>query len=471
MHNEILQQVRKLQSQLRPIDEESLRQAMYYPELDGWTFCDYETHAGYDACFMDAIGEWQVLRTVSVSTCVSFDGEDVDDWDEYQRCIEKFDSDGDDAHEFDYNCTYEGDFQQIWINVRTGLVLEFKRPRVRRHGPPAEYYYYDIEQDWCPPVTYADTTALYPVGSYCVPAVNCSPKCKDLDTLADYLVEGNVHSVLRDMGYDPSWGEDMERRSAGEYSIMEHGIVPFIIDLIHNANHVRDILMLGGVELFYRTREEGGHVTASRIATRHKYVVPAEERARYVAYLDNLIELGKDIHNPFYVCPKDLQHAYEHTKRIVERRRQERAREQQRLRELSEAEAIQAYAERMAQYARMHLDYRDGIQVMVCPTYQDMYEEGEAMHHCVGRNGYHKKLDSIIMFVRDANGGRISTIEYSISRGKVLQNRGLSNTVPPYFEDINALVESHAKEWRNPELIKAPAKTKSSTSTLQINVA
>lgn len=108
---------------------------------------------------------------------------------------------------------------------------------------------------------------------------------------------------------------------------------------------------------------------------------------------------------------------------------------------------------------------------MVCPTYDDMWEEGSAMHHCVGygAGGYHKKIDSLIMFVRDANGERISTIEYSISKGKVLQNRGLGNEEPPYFDDINALVEAHAAEWRHPGRVQKTPET--NTATLQIKIA
>lgn len=471
MQNEILQQVLELQAQLRPIDEETLRIAMYYPEQDGWSFCEYDTHAGYDACFMDAIGDWQVLRTVSVSTCVSFDGEDVENWDEYEKCCQKFDEDGDDFHELDYNCTYEGDFQQIWINVHTGLVIEFKRPLVRRNGPPTESFYYDLEQDWCKPTAWNDAHDIYPVVSHSVPICAAPGKLKYPDTIADYLMECNVHEVLVAQGYDPAIGEDMERRAYGHECIMEHGIVQFIVDFINNANHERDIMQFGGVEMYYKTCgvDAEKYITACRIARRHKYVVARKDREHYLAYLEDLIYLEKDVHNPFYVCPTDLEHAYNHMKRLAARKREAERREQQRIRELSEQEVIRAYAERMARYAHMNLNYKDGIQVMVCPTYEDMYEEGEAMHHCVGRMGYHKKLDSIIMFVRDANGERISTIEYSISEGRVIQNRGLGNCKPPYFDDINALVEAHAAEWRHPERVQKTPET--NTATLQIKIA
>ena len=498
MQNEILQQVLELQAQLRPIDEETLRIAMYYPEQDGWSFCDYYTRAGYDACFMDTIGDWQVIRTVSVSTCVSFDGEDVENWEEYEKCCQKFDEDGDDAHEFDYNCMYEGDFQQIWINVHSGLVIEFKRPRVRRNGPPTESYYYALDQDWCEPIVCKNPCDVYPIVQYSVPICARPEKRKYPDTIADYLIEENLHEVLKAQGYDPAIGEDMERRLNGEYSIMEHSIVQFIVDFINNANHERDIMQFGGVEMYYKTHGDNADqfIAACRIARRHKYVVAPENRYRYTAYLESLVYLGKDLHNPFYICPQDFDHAFRHIERLATRKRDAERREREReYRErypellaqqqqanqerieklhqqfLSEEDVLQAYAERMAQYAHIKLNYKSGIQVMVCPTYDDMWEEGSAMHHCVGygAGGYHKKLDSLIMFVRDANGERISTIEYSISKGKVLQNRGLGNEEPPYFDDINALVEAHAAEWRHPERVQNTPET--NTATLQIKIA
>lgn len=68
------------------------------------------------------------------------------------------------------------------------------------------------------------------------------------------------------------------------------------------------------------------------------------------------------------------------------------------------------------------------------------HDEGEAMHHCVYRNEYFKKRDSLILSVRDADGARIATVEYDLRRYRILQDRGPCNKVPERKDSIEQLI-------------------------------
>lgn len=182
---------------------------------------------------------------------------------------------------------------------------------------------------------------------------------------------------------------------------------------------------------------------AIKIALRHKY--HPSSISTYIDHLLLLHKLGKDLRNPHYVCPENL--VEEHRKYYQMYERQQRA-ERERI-EIQRAIArLQEEKCRAENYLRritpfLSLQWNtEKYSIHVCPTVEAMIEEGSAMHHCVGACAYDKKADSLILFCRTPKGERISTIEYSISKGVVLQNRAACNKKPQFFEEVNALLES-----------------------------
>ena len=75
----------------------------------------------------------------------------------------------------------------------------------------------------------------------------------------------------------------------------------------------------------------------------------------------------------------------------------------------------------------------------------DFYREGEAMHHCVFANEYYKEAQSLILSVRDKQGNRVSTIEFDLDDMRIVQNRGIQNSVPKDKRNIDKLVKSNIK--------------------------
>ena len=89
----------------------------------------------------------------------------------------------------------------------------------------------------------------------------------------------------------------------------------------------------------------------------------------------------------------------------------------------------------------------DDIDISVLKSVMDIFDEGEAMHHCVYDNGYYKKNDSIILSAR-RNGDRVETVEYSLKKREVVQSRGVCNKNTEYHDMIVNAVNAHSHLFR-----------------------
>lgn len=67
------------------------------------------------------------------------------------------------------------------------------------------------------------------------------------------------------------------------------------------------------------------------------------------------------------------------------------------------------------------------------------YEEGNALHHCVGQSEYYLKPDSLVFSAR-IEDRRVETVELSLETFRVLQSRGLCNKDSEYHDRIIDLV-------------------------------
>ena len=124
-----------------------------------------------------------------------------------------------------------------------------------------------------------------------------------------------------------------------------------------------------------------------------------------------LKRLGKDIHNPKYICPSDLRG--EHNKREVELRRQREREAMERKREKAMADEGH-FRELKSKF--FGIRFTDGtIQVHVLESEQEYIEEGAELHHCLFLNEYYLKENSLILSAT-IEGKRIETIEVSLDR-------------------------------------------------------
>lgn len=410
MKNSAEQEVDRLSGQLDEITEDVLYDISghIYGDFD-WSFSYNET----DVTIGCTIGDWQVSRSIVLSMTNTIDdvpfGDEREWWAKWQEYEDK---DELDDHEYGMLSKNEGEYQQVWLNVKSGQII-VKR-RVDENG------HLRCNGKWEDAIT--DSANIY--DSY-------------------YRVDLSVHPKLIAAGYNPRTFDDLE-----SWNNDINTTLPEWQQLILNPFSDK-IIEIGGEQMLRIIADKDEHkdyFTAAKICARNKYIPTDKEK--YINYLEDCIYLSKDLHNAYYSCPKDLNQAYLKMKKLADRKRKE-AREKAELeRRLQDERSKVLYAERAARFAHLVLGLSNGVHVIVCPTFEDMVEEGKAMHHCVGKGGYFKKEDTIIMFVRGLNGERISTIEYNLKDFAIRQNRGLQNCTPAFFEQVNALVNANKEKFQ-----------------------
>ncbi len=171
-----------------------------------------------------------------------------------------------------------------------------------------------------------------------------------------------------------------------------------------------------------------------RIVLRNGY--PITDAGTWCDYIDLLRFFDKDLRSARYVCPANLR--TEHNRYVLLKMEYYRKqKEQERIREAMQYE--ERYKEEKGRF--FGIDLTDGkIHVRVLDSIEQIRQEGEAMHHCVFTNDYHKKTDSLILSAT-MEGEMLETVEVSLSRLTVVQSRGICNTSSPYHKQIVALVQ------------------------------
>lgn len=237
----------------------------------------------------------------------------------------------------------------------------------------------------------------------------------------------------------------------GEY----HDILPYdLFTSILSDNRAETLLKMGhGSHLRYfianqRLFDECWQ--SYKIAFRRGYAI--NNISMWCDHIHLLHHFGKDICNPHFICPADLnsEHNVLLAKRsaIAERERAERTRqwEQQRIeRERERLERIEkdkaAYIKDKANF--LNLTFTDGIILIhVLQDVDEFAEEGKAMHHCVFANAYYNRTNSLILSAT-IDGIRIETIEVSLQTFQVVQSYGVCNTNTEYHDRIINLVDSN----------------------------
>lgn len=156
-----------------------------------------------------------------------------------------------------------------------------------------------------------------------------------------------------------------------------------------------------------------------------------------------LQQLGKDIHNPRYVCPDNLKEAHDYAQNEVRKQREREEQERKRRRAIEDESRFRELKSKFFGIA-----FTDGtIHIRVLESVQEHLEEGTDLHHCVFTNAYYLKPHSLILSAT-INGERMETVEVSLETMKVVQCRGLCNKNTEYHDQIIRLVKRNLKQIR-----------------------
>lgn len=225
----------------------------------------------------------------------------------------------------------------------------------------------------------------------------------------------------------------------GEY----HDISPYrLFFLILRYDKAETLLKAGQYPMLRWLAEVGRNMDrywrATCICIRNGYIIP--NGYLWIDYIGMLTRLGRDTHNPKFVCPRDLKEAHDKAGAQIRRRREREADEQLRQKAREDERIFKQIKGKF-----FGISFTDGtIQIHVLESVYEHLEEGEALHHCVFTNEYYSKEDSLILSAR-IDGRRIETIEVSLDAMKVVQSRGLQNQNTEYHDRIVKLVESNMR--------------------------
>ena len=183
--------------------------------------------------------------------------------------------------------------------------------------------------------------------------------------------------------------------------------------------------------LLHGREDVAKYIPSIRICNRNGYII--DDPGIWCDYIDVLQHFGKDVHNAHYVCPEDLSQAHDRwmRKKIDG--------------DMKLAEKF--YKKDKGRYFGICFG-NDHIVVTVIRSIADMALEGKYMNHCVYKNEYYKKKNSLILSARDMSGNRLETVEISLRNWCVLQSRGISNNPTQYHDEIVRLVNENMYQFK-----------------------
>lgn len=187
-----------------------------------------------------------------------------------------------------------------------------------------------------------------------------------------------------------------------------------------------------------------------KIAIRNNYIV--KDATLWCDLLSSLRYMEKDIRNPKFICPGNLNEAHDYWQQKRQAKEERIYRQRQREREiedennyLSDAKRVlkdeQKYQKEKSRY--FDLEFKDKeITIKPLTSIKEFIDEWHTLHHCVFTNKYYQKEQSLILHAL-VNGVSIATIEMDINNLKIIQCRGTHNSVPPLKDRIITLIESN----------------------------
>jgi DNA-directed RNA polymerase subunit RPC12/RpoP len=179
-----------------------------------------------------------------------------------------------------------------------------------------------------------------------------------------------------------------------------------------------------------------------RICIRNKHIV--KQPQLWIDYLQLLSFLGKDLHSPKYLFPKNLK--IEHD-RLVNKRRQIQQKEAEQRKRLKAAADDIEY--KKAKQSFFGIVFSNGkITIKVIESVHQFMEIGDKLKHCVYANEYYKKDDSLILSA-EINNEPIETIELDLKSMEIIQARGLQNKASKYNSKIIDLVNKNLPLIKN----------------------
>ncbi len=155
----------------------------------------------------------------------------------------------------------------------------------------------------------------------------------------------------------------------------------------------------------------------------------------YRDYLEQCVDLKLDLKNDFVLFPKNLDEKHKELTETIE---------------AIESEIIDKGIKEQYEKWNEILSYQSGnMRIEVASSHRLIIKEGQALRHCVGTNGYSKKMaegNNLILFLRK-NDKPYYTIEFDQQNMKIIQNGGLKD------KDTTKEVDKFINKWKVKKLM------------------
>ena len=223
-----------------------------------------------------------------------------------------------------------------------------------------------------------------------------------------------------------------------------HKIGPIKLDVLIDKLHSSKVETLLKSDYFnivaYWSRYEiKKYWPTLKICMRNQYKI--KQPRIYIDMLDALLFLNKDLRNHVYVCPKSLKKAHDYY--IDLKNRKELKNKIESNAEIAE-KANPIYINDKKPF--FNLKFKSGpITVTPLKSVNEFLEEGELLKHCVFKNAFYSKKDSLIMSAR-IKGKPIETIEVNLKTFEISQCYGYKNTKTKFHSQIIKLVKDNILE-------------------------
>lgn len=433
--------IMSLLPQLEEIDKDYLQEF-----ADGmcWQDWDFNCHHSDEIRICEAIDDYQVIRRFDVELEKLWQPIEINKPDEWEPWVsdvdvdslevfEDTDEDGN-VHEYadaiHYKGAIEGEFALWWINVKTGEIVFLGK------ADKQDANYCDASQPWR---IYRECDTFYQ---------RFFSGCIGMQTRH---FEHSIHPTLKAMHYQGievnEWEDLNYTDGIGNWYYNISGNIHLHIQKLLTELWYSNLVSTYGLDIVPYT-DKADYLLAFRIAMRHHYDIV--NLKAYIKHLDNCIYLAKDLHNPHFVCPSadiiDLMQRQADNRKARIREAEERERRRKEAYENERAEEI--FYELRKDYLGIQFS-NEHFSVHVLASKAEYYEEGEAMHHCVGKCGYWRKTSSICVGIRDLQGKRQATAEISLQKFSIIQCYTYCDKVHDQDEEIRQLIMDHMHLFRN----------------------
>jgi len=180
-----------------------------------------------------------------------------------------------------------------------------------------------------------------------------------------------------------------------------------------------------------------------KVAVKHGFKATTENLLNWRDYIDLLHFFGKDLKNPKFVCPQDLEK--EHNRYLFKKQRQIAA---QKIEDLKKS--IQKDNKLFKQQKSKFFDLafvKGGLRVEPLKSVEEFVVNGEKMKHCVFANKYHMKENALILEAKIDNQ-TIETVHIDLKTFEIKQVRGRFNKPSKHNSKVVRLVQQNMDKVR-----------------------